>query len=847
MALASVASFSGCSASLEEGEERVGESTQNIYWASDIKQWYAATPKNTLNLCVSGYFDWDNTQSFDPDLSVTCRNDSGCGPIDSCDCRRGLDSCKDVSRCASNPAECTCYPGRKGTWSRTSTAFAKTKQWYQEALAAEWAKYVDVTFVWQGDCPATIPTSWVPIRIYEATRPGDISGLASWGVGGRNEQDRSFQGTEPESAIRMGAFESDPFSEAWTKSTFVHEIGHILAWRHEQDRPDRPNSTVAVCNGYGKDKPEAIGVNTTYATSYDPDSIMNYCRDVNGDDVMDGYTAAASAALTAADRAGAQAVYGFPKPFTMANRNFCTGANDRLFVGRFDAGTKADLLCQSASGQLSVDLANASGRLDSTDWSLAAGFCVTAGDRLLVADANGDGRDDLICNNASSGGLAIRYATATGTFPTTNWTRASGFCAGSPARTIVAGDFTGDGRADLLCRGSGGAVEIDFADTNGQYTNINWTGSQPNFCTGAQQRLLALEADGDGKRDLVCYDAATAQVQTQVSLYSPLSGNVFNGISASGIPTGFPSGCTNVFATDLNGDGRDDLVCHTQDSLNVATAAPRGVYAKADFKGPFGLWCNAAGDRLLGGAFSGTARGDLACLSSNGTLSQQFSILSPYPTPALCDEKNSVDLGAPNNTVSVRDNACVMVRSAYPSWWGTRTMKLQDPVYGQSITDFVWSNTCSEGAGSGRFTAASQDKLLDSTSSACATFIQLQGPGFTNISLRYVAEQAPCNESTAIDLGAPGADTVVKDNACVKVTAYPSWWGTRPLKLQDPAFGGTPTNYSWANACSSSSGNGTFTKAWDDKLLNTTSNSCATVIELKGSGATNLTLRYQPT
>lgn len=102
-----------------------------------------------------------------------------------------------------------------------------------------------------------------------------------------------------------------------------------------------------------------------------------------------------------------------------------------------------------------------------------------------------------------------------------------------------------------------------------------------------------------------------------------------------------------------------------------------------------------------------------------------------------------------------------------------------------------------------------------------------------------------CTEASAVDMGTAGNAVTVPNDGCVRVRdAYPFWWGTRNMRLQSGSPGSYPVPFTWSNSCAGSQGSGTFTGDWQTVLFGPTNSACATVIDLQGSGAGDVTLRY---
>lgn len=103
-----------------------------------------------------------------------------------------------------------------------------------------------------------------------------------------------------------------------------------------------------------------------------------------------------------------------------------------------------------------------------------------------------------------------------------------------------------------------------------------------------------------------------------------------------------------------------------------------------------------------------------------------------------CSEETALDLQGTGQMVTVPTDACLRVRDAYPSWWGTdRTLRLHSGSSGQYPVPFSWKNECANASGSGTFEANWQEQLLGPTSADCATLIHLGGDGSGSIQLQY--------------------------------------------------------------------------------------------------------------
>lgn len=178
---------------------------------------------------------------------------------------------------------------------------------------------------------------------------------------------------------------------------------------------------------------------------------------------------------------------------------------------------------------------------------LGAPATINVGDdpaSLVLADANADARPDLIVGNgggqsASAGSIQTFLGNANGTFATTPVTTAG------PRGVSAAGDFTGDGRVDLVSSVSETGIVTLFRG--------NGDGSFQNAAAPNEDQFVAVagDFDGDGKLDL----AATGLANDTLSV---LPGNGDGTFAArQNVSIG---GAGPIVIGELTGDAKPELI-----------------------------------------------------------------------------------------------------------------------------------------------------------------------------------------------------------------------------------------------------------------------------------------------
>ena len=195
---------------------------------------------------------------------------------------------------------------------------------------------------------------------------------------------------------------------------------------------------------------------------------------------------------------------------------------------------------------------------------------------MVSGDFNGDGRLDLAVEDTYGGTISVLLGNGDATFqPAKLYSVAGrgGYTTSFATSTMVAGDFSGDGRLDLaIVAGGGISVLLGNGDGTFQPAREYAAGNQP-------YELVEGEFTGDGRLDLAVTNRSS--FDSDGNLIIPGAGTVSvllgNGDGTFRARETFVTGLNpasespaSLSTADLNGDGRLDLAVAGYDATDAA-------------------------------------------------------------------------------------------------------------------------------------------------------------------------------------------------------------------------------------------------------------------------------------
>jgi V8-like Glu-specific endopeptidase len=299
----------------------------------------------------------------------------------------------------------------------------------------------------------------------------------------------------------------------------------------------------------------------------------------------------------------------------------------KAVIGDFNGDGLGDIAYADPNGLANgwVDVSERNPKQKFPDGSRIDTFLPCEGS-LHAGDFNDDGIDDLLCymenKTPSTPFVGVKHGHAEGngspedTFDgDDSWTSFESLS--DKCYSVHVGDFDGAYGDDLFCRRRDGGGRAAYMNLGPHPGTISYFSDEPEYSSSLRwcgQDLFVGDFDGNGKDDLLCYNAGTA-------LYFRFSKGSA-GTYAYTARTARNDWCSGTLRVgDMNADGVTDLFCRDDATNEYKVLLSKAVtqslasfdFTTNDHTGSLGGWCDAAGRTLFMYPFSADASADLIC------------------------------------------------------------------------------------------------------------------------------------------------------------------------------------------------------------------------------------------
>jgi flagellin-like hook-associated protein FlgL len=278
-------------------------------------------------------------------------------------------------------------------------------------------------------------------------------------------------------------------------------------------------------------------------------------EDLNGDGNLDlivanGFGAAGTISIHLGNGNGT-----FAAPTTYAAYHTPTS----IAVSDLNSDGKLDLTIANYYSDVSVHLGNGNGTFQSrVPYTMGSNS-----DCVITQDFNLDGKLDMVTADYTSGTLSIRLGNGDGTF-----LGRTTVAVGAGATSVTARDLNGDGKLDLVSTDKTDAT-LSICIGNGDGTFA----ARTTAATGVNPLVvLSQDLNGDGSMDVIVADGGNTFGSSTLDIFIANGNGTFQ--ARTTVRVG--GWADSLAATDINGDGKIDLLCTEDNNQNISVVIGNG-------------------------------------------------------------------------------------------------------------------------------------------------------------------------------------------------------------------------------------------------------------------------------